>query len=169
MELNDIKSDNAYNETYSSNTTNTSVDEGTKQSQTVTNLAVQNLDAYQLANGQTTEPKHSLKGKPENTEKSAVMEPWRKVCEFFEKKRDTIVLVAKVFLLIGFFVYFGFAVAHYVGDEGSWRLIGFTIFGICLLAWRYLKRTKIYEFWKSFTSSVSEAYSTGKRSTVIRW
>lgn len=169
MELNNIKSDNANNETYSSYTTNTSVDEGTKQSQTVTILAVQNLDAYQVSNGQTTEPKQSQKGKPDNTEKSAVMEPWRKVCEFFEKKHDTIILVVKVFVLIGFFVYFGFAVAHYVGDEGSWRLIGFTIFGICLLVWRYLKRTNIYKFWKSFTGSVSGAYSTGNRSTVIRW
>lgn len=149
------------------NTSSTKFDfGGLKDQNTEGDLAKHNSEAYQISNGQRDK---RLDENSDDTETHVFMESWRKVCAFLGKKRNIIVAVVKALLLTGYFVYFGFTVAHHVGDEGSWRLIGFTIFGCFLLVWRYVKTTKIHRFLLSARGKLSKAYSTGKRRTIVRW
>lgn len=88
---------------------------------------------------------------------------------FLDKNHEKFMIVFKVALLLGYFVYFGFAVSHHVGDEGSWRLIGFTIFGAWIIAWNLMKKTSCYSRLKLLIDSLFYQYKKGKRSLVIRW
>lgn len=88
---------------------------------------------------------------------------------FMETHRKIIVRIIKCLLLVGYFVYLGFAIAHHVGDEGSWRLIICTILGLCLIAWHFVKKTKYYNRWKELIESSDTWYSEGKKSLIVRW
>lgn len=99
--------------------------------------------------------------------------PWavriQTILNRIHQNRSQIYLATKVTLSVGFFVYFGFAVAYHVGDEGSWRLIVCTIFGVCLITWRLFQRSKHHKHWTTVTTAVSKAYQGGKRSLILRW
>lgn len=75
----------------------------------------------------------------------------------------------KAFLLLGYFVYFGFAVAHHKNDEPSWRLIVSTVFGVLLISWSCFKARPEYVCFQKYLDSLSQKYSSGKRRLVIRW
>ena len=93
----------------------------------------------------------------------------RRYEHFVDKNWDKFLIALKALLFVGYFVYFGFAVAHHIGDEGSWRLIGCTLLAVCLMIWRLFKRSKLYNYWNSAMNAVGDSYSEGKRSTVVRW
>ncbi|KAK3770003.1 hypothetical protein RRG08_043166 [Elysia crispata] len=56
------------------------------------------------------------------------------VRQFVESYSATMWLFFYILLLIGYFTYFGFAMYHRFGDEGSWRLMVGTVLGSFLLA-----------------------------------
>ncbi|KAL4224356.1 hypothetical protein ACF0H5_017810 [Mactra antiquata] len=91
------------------------------------------------------------------------------VTSFLDKHRETCWVILKVLLLMGYFVYFGFAVSYHLGDEGSWRLVGFTILGAWLISWNLLKKTKCHQLYSRFVDGFISQYNTGRRSLIIRW
>lgn len=93
----------------------------------------------------------------------------KKVKRFVDNNFDKIVLLFKVTLLLGYFVYFGFALNYHIGDEGSWRLIACTTFGAWLIVLKLLKKTGCYRRWTAFWERVYNCYKSGKRSLIIRW
>ena len=104
------------------------------------------------------------------TDKSnPVMKITRRTKSCIEDNFDRIVLLGKFVLAIGYFVYFGFALAYHIGDEGSWRLVWCTCLGVWITCWGLLKRTKCYTSWSSAVDKLFAEYSKGKRSTVFRW
>ncbi|XP_053375870.1 solute carrier family 28 member 3-like isoform X1 [Mercenaria mercenaria] len=88
---------------------------------------------------------------------------------YLEDNFDRIILLGKVLLFLGYFVYFGFALSYHIGDEGSWRLIGCTILGVWITFWSLLKKTRCYSGWSSFVDKVYDEYAKGKRSLIVRW
>ncbi|RUS85361.1 hypothetical protein EGW08_006904, partial [Elysia chlorotica] len=58
----------------------------------------------------------------------------KSVWQFVETYSATMWLLFYILLLIAYFTYFGFAMYHRFGDEGSWRLMIGTVFGSFLLA-----------------------------------
>ncbi|GFR94218.1 sodium/nucleoside cotransporter, partial [Elysia marginata] len=87
-------------------------------------------------------------------------------------KRLTSGYLWTVVFLIGFAVYFVFAMLHKFGDEGSYRLLVCTILGIWIVVWPYLKKFVITTVRKAYGSdSLTMAHSIifNKIRLVIRW
>ncbi|XP_060561577.1 solute carrier family 28 member 3-like [Ruditapes philippinarum] len=82
---------------------------------------------------------------------------------------DKIIVLGKVVLVLGYFVYFGFALAYHIGDEGSWRLVWCTALGVWIACWGLLKRTKCYTGWSLAVDKLFAEYSKGRRSSIFRW
>ncbi|KAH3887605.1 hypothetical protein DPMN_011623 [Dreissena polymorpha] len=89
--------------------------------------------------------------------------------QFVNNHHEKISVAFKVSLLLGYLVYFGFAVFHKFGDEESIRLVVVTTFGIFLIVWNAFKRTRFYKSWDMFVEKLLDEYSKGKRSLIVRW
>ncbi|WAR01097.1 S28A3-like protein [Mya arenaria] len=97
------------------------------------------------------------------------MDSLRQLRNCSSKHHDKFEFAFRVLLLIAYFVYFGFAVSYHVGDEGSWRLIVATVFGIWLIVWHFLKRTHFYVILVKFSENALHEFAKGKRSLVVNW
>lgn len=90
--------------------------------------------------------------------------------KFFKKVTNGYFL--KMVFLVAFAAYFIAAMVHEFGDEGSHRLLGFTLLGIFICAYPYLKKAFLWVVRKCYgSSSLSLRHSEiwKKMKTVIRW
>ncbi|KAK3782739.1 hypothetical protein RRG08_037738 [Elysia crispata] len=87
-------------------------------------------------------------------------------------KRLTSGYLWSVVFLIGFVIYFIFAMIHKFGDEGSYRLLVCTILGIWIIIWPYIKRfikvtaKKVYG---SDSLSAHHLIILRKTKVVVKW
>ncbi|KAL4224165.1 hypothetical protein ACF0H5_017618 [Mactra antiquata] len=88
---------------------------------------------------------------------------------FLDKNRAKFMSLLKIVLLIGYCVYFGFAVSSHQGDEDSWRLVWCTVLAAWLAIWSLFKKTRCYENYVSLVDTIYFQYTTGRRSLFIRW
>ncbi|XP_052798136.1 solute carrier family 28 member 3-like [Mya arenaria] len=145
----------------------TFVDAETDSLQYKTSQTRKRFEAKQKDENNTEVRESTIVFKTQN--RNFVNEKWQAVKRSCKENNKAIKTVLKLILLLAYFVYFGFALAYHVGDEGSWRLIVCTIFGVLLILWRLFKRTRVYLIWESFLNKVSEEHSKGRRSLVLRW
>ena len=92
-----------------------------------------------------------------------------KVEAFFQVYKQKVILSLTGALILGYFVYFVFALIYHVGDEGSWRLIGCTILGVLLLSWQQLKKRGWTRVLTTPANNCLKMISTGKKSSIVRW
>ncbi|RUS81623.1 hypothetical protein EGW08_010636 [Elysia chlorotica] len=74
--------------------------------------------------------------------------------------------------LIGYIVYFVFAMVHKFGDEGSYRLLICTALGVWIVVWPYIKsfiKVSAKKIYGSDELSVNHVTLLRKTRTVIRW
>lgn len=91
------------------------------------------------------------------------------VVNFLQRNKRGLVIGIKVFLLLAYFVYFGFSLAHQNDEEPSRRLIVCTVFGSMLILWSLFKRTIWYVRFQQCLESLPVKYSSGKRLLIIKW
>lgn len=101
----------------------------------------------------------------------AVLATQKNVSEFYRKHKKAIWTIIAIILLIAYFVYFGLAMNYRFGDEGSWRLLGFTVFGVVLLI--IVKLSNAYEkeidsWWESM-SDVRDSKGLKRFGTFMNW
>ena len=89
--------------------------------------------------------------------------------QFLETNSEKIILLGKAVLLLAYFVYFGFALNHHIGDEGSWRLIGCTVVGVLFLIWNLLKRSRLHSKLTSGLQIYCSEFTEGNRTLVVKW
>lgn len=93
------------------------------------------------------------------------------ISKFFTRHKTVIWTVVGLILLIAYFVYLGLALHYKFGDEGSWRLLGFTIFGVLLLVGIKLYNayeTQVDKWWES-TSNARNSRAVDKCETFVSW
>ncbi|XP_053373013.1 solute carrier family 28 member 3-like [Mercenaria mercenaria] len=88
------------------------------------------------------------------------------------KRHNTVIWTAiAIILFLAYFVYFALALNYRFGDEGSWRLLGFTIFGVVLLV--IVKLSNAYEKelddWWDSTQDLRDSKALGRFETFINW
>lgn len=91
------------------------------------------------------------------------------VVNCIQRHRRSIDIGIKVFLLLIYLIYFGFAVANHKNVESSWRLIACTVFGFTLITWSLFKKTVWYVRFQDCLESMSLQYISDKRLLIIRW
>lgn len=85
-------------------------------------------------NGTTNQTFDGEDDEPDNGFSRVVAQIQKEVHRFLETYSPTLWLLFYILLLVGYFTYFGFAMYHRFGDEGSWRLMIGTVLGSFLLA-----------------------------------
>lgn len=106
-----------------------------------------------------------------NAYQRAVLNTQKAILDFYNFHKTVIWTIVGIVLLLLYFVYLGFALHYKFGDEGSWRLLGFTIFGVVLLV--MIKLFNAYEkeivsFWAS-TRNARNSKASGRFSFFLRW
>lgn len=79
--------------------------------------------------------------------------------------------VIAVSILVAYFVYFGFAMHYRFGDEGSWRLLGFTLFGSLIVVMKVLCNaytTEITTWWAN-SNSFRKSLSVKTCRKITKW
>ncbi|XP_045168651.2 solute carrier family 28 member 3-like [Mercenaria mercenaria] len=93
------------------------------------------------------------------------------VTGFYKAHKKVTWTAITLIIFMAYFVYFGLALNYRFGDEGSWRLLGFTIFGVLLLVLILLcdaYDTKIDDVWKR-NESLRNSKTTTMCMKVISW
>ena len=71
---------------------------------------------------------------------------------FLTKYNKQIWIVIKFVLFCLYWVYFGFALYHHYGGEGSKRLIGASAFGLILIIWHFIGGS-VLKVWRAMVNS----------------
>lgn len=93
------------------------------------------------------------------------------LASFYKRHSKVIWTCVGIILLLAYFVYLGLAINYRFGDEGSWRLLGFTIFGVILLVIVKLGNayeTELDDWWDS-TSPFRHSRGVARFGTFINW
>ncbi|KAL3832121.1 hypothetical protein ACJMK2_024009 [Sinanodonta woodiana] len=92
----------------------------------------------QMENGQVSEKDEDL-----NRCQRGVLRLQTGCYDFLRAKKLIIKYIILIVLAAGYFAYFGYAMYYRFGDEGSHRLLGFTVFAVALIVGKFLvKRYK---------------------------
>lgn len=122
---------------------------------------------YDKADGQTDEADL----RDYNAYQRALLSLQSNISESMNKNARNIKLGIGVFLVLLYFAYFAYAMYYRFGDEGSWRLLGFTVLVVVIIVLVNLYRSynsEIDEWWDS-TQDTRESKSCDRFMTFVKW
>lgn len=122
---------------------------------------------YDKADGQTDEADL----RDYNAYQRALLSLQSNISESMNKNARNIKLGVAVFLVLLYFAYFAYAMYYRFGDEGSWRLLGFTVLVVVIIVLVNLYRsynTEIDKWWDS-TQDTRESKSCDRFMTFVKW
>ena len=94
---------------------------------------------------------------------------YNKVEHFLKEHRESLVILGKGFLGLGYIAYFISALTYQFGDEGSIRLFVCSLLAAWIIGYKVFKLTETYTKWMNLVHTVYNEYCKGRRSLFVRW